>query len=307
MHSPKVSVIIPVYNTAPYLHEALSSITRQTLQELEIIIVNDGSTDGSGEIIREVAETDGRIKVFEQENRGLSCARNAGIPLAAGEYVYFMDSDDKLELDALELCYQKCEEGDLDFVFFDAENMVVKQTDTPIQNYSRKGQIDESKIWEGKELLDFEIEHYLYRSPVWLYFVRRSYMVSFFQGFYPGIIHEDHLFTVPLYLNAKRAAYISRMFFKRRIRENSIMNSRFTMRNIKGYTVTVDGLLQLSMMHEEWNLTLHKFVAQMLNAVVWEAHRLTFNEKWRTFVLFLRKGWGKYIRLRMWLVFWLKK
>ena len=93
MHSPKVSVIIPVYNTAPYLHEALSSITRQTLQELEIIIVNDGSTDGSGEIIREVAETDGRIKVFEQENQGQSVARNVGLEQATGEYIYFMDSD----------------------------------------------------------------------------------------------------------------------------------------------------------------------------------------------------------------------
>ena len=64
MHSPKVSVIIPVYNTAPYLHEALSSITGQTLQELEIIIVNDGSTDGSREIIHEVAETDDEIMIY---------------------------------------------------------------------------------------------------------------------------------------------------------------------------------------------------------------------------------------------------
>lgn len=117
MHSPKVSVIIPVYNTAPYLHEALSSITGQTLQELEIIIVNDGSTDGSGEIIREVAETDGRIKVFEQENQGQSVARNVGLEQATGEYIYFMDSDDLLSLNALEICYDYCLRLRLDFVF----------------------------------------------------------------------------------------------------------------------------------------------------------------------------------------------
>ena len=121
MHSPKVSVIIPVYNTAPYLHEALSSITRQTLQELEIIIVNDGSTDGSGEIIREVAETDGRIKVFEQENQGQSVARNVGLEQATGEYIYFMDSDDLLSLNALEICYDYCRRLRLDFVFFDGD------------------------------------------------------------------------------------------------------------------------------------------------------------------------------------------
>lgn len=307
MQFPKVSVIIPVYNTAPYLHEALESITMQTLKELEIIIVNDGSTDGSGEIIREAARKDERIKVYEQENQGLSCARNVGIPLATGEYLYFMDSDDKLELDALEMCYRKSKEENLDFVFFDAENMVIKQTETPIQNYSRKGKIDENKVWDGKELLDYEIENFLYRSPVWLYFVRRSYMNSFFQQFYPGIIHEDHLFTVPLHMNAKRVSYIPRMFFKRRIRENSIMNSRFTMRNIKGYIVTVDGLLKLNACHKEWDSILHKFIIQMLNAVIWEAHRLALNEKWKTFCIFWSKGWGKYIKLRIWLVFWLKK
>ena len=108
MQFPKVSVIIPVYNTAPYLHEALESITMQTLKELEIIIVNDGSTDGSGEIIREAARKDERIKVYEQENQGQSIARNVGLDHAIGEYIYFMDSDDLLELNALKICYYYC-------------------------------------------------------------------------------------------------------------------------------------------------------------------------------------------------------
>ena len=100
---PSVSVIIPVYNTAPYLRKTLYSITQQTLRAIEIIIINDGSTDESLSIIRELAARDNRIKIFTQANQGLSVTRNTGIKAACGEFIYFMDSDDLLDANALEL------------------------------------------------------------------------------------------------------------------------------------------------------------------------------------------------------------
>lgn len=106
----KVSVVIPVYNTEKYVREAVESIMNQTLRELEIIIINDGSTDNSLQVAEELAAADSRIQVYSQTNRGLSMARNAGITHAHGRYIYFMDSDDLLEKDAMELCYSKCEE-----------------------------------------------------------------------------------------------------------------------------------------------------------------------------------------------------
>ena len=118
----KVSVVIPVYNTEKYVREAVESIMNQTLRELEIIIINDGSTDNSLQVAEELAAADSRIQVYSQTNRGLSMARNAGITHAHGRYIYFMDSDDLLEKDAMELCYSKCEEKELDFVFFDAQS-----------------------------------------------------------------------------------------------------------------------------------------------------------------------------------------
>lgn len=114
---PKVSVIIPVYNTCNYVQEALESICRQTLTDLEIIVIDDGSTDGSREVIDKIAATDSRIQVYGQTNQGLSVTRNEGLKYAVGEYIYFMDSDDLLEPDALELCYNKCIAEALDFVF----------------------------------------------------------------------------------------------------------------------------------------------------------------------------------------------
>jgi glycosyltransferase involved in cell wall biosynthesis len=94
MKNPKISIIIPVYNTIRYLEKCIASITNQTYQNLEIIIVDDGSTDGSSELADRLKETDDRIKVIHQENGGASKARNHGIKVATGEYLGFIDSDD---------------------------------------------------------------------------------------------------------------------------------------------------------------------------------------------------------------------
>ena len=100
----KVSVVIPVYNVMPYLERCVQSVVRQTYQNLEIILVDDGSTDGSGKLCDKIAGTDQRIRVIHQKNQGLSGARNTGIRQATGEYVVFLDSDDEWLLsDGLEV------------------------------------------------------------------------------------------------------------------------------------------------------------------------------------------------------------
>lgn len=103
---PKVSVIIPVYNVEKYLRECLDSIINQTLKDIEIICVNDGSTDGSFDILNKYAEKDDRIKVIDKENEGAGAARNAGLKIAAGDYVLFFDADDYMAITALEKLYK---------------------------------------------------------------------------------------------------------------------------------------------------------------------------------------------------------
>ena len=116
--SKKVSVIVPIYNAAPYLTKCLDSIVNQTYKNLEIILVNDGSTDNSAEIINQYAQRDNRILVITQENRGLGPARNSGIDQATGDLIAFIDSDDWLELTAYEECVALQEEYDCDFVSY---------------------------------------------------------------------------------------------------------------------------------------------------------------------------------------------
>jgi len=114
----KISVIIPVYNTEKYLKECLESIINQTLTDIEIICINDGSTDNSLDILNSYANSDKRIKVFSQKNQGQGTARNYGMKIATGDYIHFMDSDDILELNTFEDSYRICEEKNLDFIFF---------------------------------------------------------------------------------------------------------------------------------------------------------------------------------------------
>ena len=92
----KISVIIPVYNAEPYIRQCLQSVIRQTCRNLEILVIDDGSTDRSAKICRELSLTDNRIQVYGQKNGGISRARNHGLEIAAGEYIFFLDSDDAI-------------------------------------------------------------------------------------------------------------------------------------------------------------------------------------------------------------------
>lgn len=113
---PAVSVVIPVYNSEKYVEKCICSVMEQTLSELEIIIINDGSTDESGRILRELTQKDSRIVLLEQANQGVAAARNQGVEKATGKYITFVDGDDYLQEDYIELMYNLAEKETLDMV-----------------------------------------------------------------------------------------------------------------------------------------------------------------------------------------------
>ena len=120
----KVSVIIPVYNVEKYLEECLDSVVNQTLKEIEIICINDGSIDNSVKILEKYRDKYSNIKVINQKNLGVGRARNVGVKLAKGEYIFFLDSDDYIEVDALEKCYIEAKQHRLDVVLIDSKSYV---------------------------------------------------------------------------------------------------------------------------------------------------------------------------------------
>lgn len=302
---PKVSVIIPVYNTAPYLEESLSSIVNQTLRDIEIIIVDDGSSDGSSDVIEKFANNETRITCIKQENKGLSEARNIGLSKARGKYLYFMDSDDILDNDCFEKCYSKCEEFKLDFICFDALNFGTDRAN--ILDYDRSGVLLEDCIYSGKELFEILLVNGQYRSPVWLNFVNLDFVKHWFSGFYKGILHEDHLFTVLLYLNTNRCEYINRKFFKRRLRHNSIMTSSFTYKNFEGYKITAEELIKKSLENPELSTLINIFIIQLLNAVIWQSYVLSLKNKIYIILWLIRINRINRIKLRNIIVLFFKR
>ena len=150
---PKVSVIVPVYNTERYLRECLDSIKNQTLTDIEIICVDDGSPDNCGKILDEYAANDSRFIVIHQDNKGIGASRNCGLEKSTGEYITFVDSDDYLQLDAYETAYNSAKKDDADILQFQVQKFQDGEDARVIENndYSEGYFVDNKDyFFEGK-------------------------------------------------------------------------------------------------------------------------------------------------------------
>lgn len=262
--SPKVSVIIPVYNTEEYLTECLQSILNQTFGDIEVIAINDGSTDGSLTILESFADIDNRVSVFSQTNMGQSVARNVGIEKARGEFIYFMDSDDVLSKTALEKCFERIINQQLDFVFFNASILESDGENRLAFDYKR-AYIDNSQVYNGVEILSYLITNNCYQCSPCLHFISTKLIKQNNLRFHPGIIHEDELFFALLYFHAKRVGYINEHLFKRRVRAGSVMTSSFSMRNVNGYLVV---LSQVRAFRKGRGMEVQKVSNELINHIV---------------------------------------
>ena len=281
--TPKVSVVIPVYNTECFVKETVISILSQTLKDIEVILIDDGSIDKSKTVMEKIAENDRRILLISQPNQGLSATRNTGLKLAQGDFIYFMDSDDVLESDALSECYQKCILEQLDFVFFNAD-ILKGGGNSESFNYTRNV-MNPEKIYLGIDALKEQVNASEFRSSVCLNFISREYLQKIKLNFYPNILHEDQLFTFLLYADAKRVGYIDKTFFHRRVRSDSIMTRNFTMKNMNGYFTVSAQLSQRKKLMAQEREIIELFLSQILNAAVWNAHKMPLKDRLKTFFL----------------------
>ena len=304
--SPKISVIIPVYNTAPYLQESVGSIMNQSLRDIEILIINDGSTDNSGEIIHELASVDNRIHVYEQRNQGQSVARNVGLKYATGEYVYFMDSDDVLSLDALEKLYGRCHGKQFDVLFFDADILYEDGQSPLCWDYHRTDSYDERMVYQGTSLLEDMLSHRTYRAAPWLYLVSRDYLMHHRLLFYPGIIHEDELFSVLMLIQSHRIGCLNHSLVKHRVRANSTMTKKYSIRNVYCYLTVLDELFSYSRTHLAVLPLIRQYASYTLNGVFETAFKLSFIHKCKVYSLCLNSGYLRYVDTKVLMKFWLK-
>ena len=262
---PKVSVIIPVYNTEKYLCQCLDSVINQSLREIEIICVDDGSTDGSGCILEKYRAEDARINVIRQSNAGLSGARNTGLRAARGEYVFFIDSDDYVETNALEFVYKEAKRDRLDILFFDGESFF----DPPELKDGFVGTdccyrpCEFGGVLNGTDMYVKMRAKGVFRPMVWLQLLRRQYLIEEKLTFREGILHEDILFTTCGTLQAKRVGHRNVQLYHYRRRENSISGSRITFERVYGKYVSLTTLLQYMSEHD-FGSQVHLYMARYL-------------------------------------------
>ena len=220
-----VSVIVPIYNVEKYLDECLNSIENQTKTDgVEIICINDGSKDNSFEILKQHASKNNNIKIINQENRGLSAARNEGMKIAKGKYIMFVDSDDVIVPYAIEKSYQTAEKYDVDIVkynkesFNDGDSFDVNQfvyDDTKVWESTRKNNENPFEVWENAET----------NGPVWNKLFKREFIEKNELRFKENVIFEDCLFLRTAFPQTTRIAYNDNTLYGYRANRNgSIMN-----------------------------------------------------------------------------------
>ncbi len=220
-------MIIPIYNTEAWLEECLNSVCNQTLKDIEILCVNDGSTDRSLDILQKYAEYDKRIIVINQENGGVAKARNTGLKYAKGNYVLFVDSDDFIAGDALEILVREMKERALQILFFNAnviaedgieQEIILRET-----RYFRRSCEYPSKC-KGEDLYRLFWENKEYIVSACLILTERRFLLQNAIAFPEGIMHEDNVFAFECLLLASEAGYLDRHLYYRRMRQGSLMD-----------------------------------------------------------------------------------
>lgn len=213
MSNPLISVVIPVYNTAPYLEKCLESVVNQTYQNLQVIIINDGSTDNSAEICQKFSEKDDRIEFINKQNEGVSIARNIGIEKSKGEWIYFLDSDDFIDLNMFEYLIETVFKKECDVIQFG------------IRSFKNNQLVSERLPSNNKEYTDlrkFIEENQLKPISAWLHLIHTSLVKNNSLYFNENLKHgEDMLFMYSTYSYARKIFVLDKVFYNQVLSPNS--------------------------------------------------------------------------------------
>ena len=220
----KITVIVPVYNVEHYLDKCLDSLVNQTYKNLEIIVINDGSTDNSGIICQEYAQKDNRIIYIEKENGGLSDARNVGLDKMTGSYVTFIDSDDWVELDYVEILYKKIIEYQADI---SVGNYYSYNEDEETYYFHIYGDSYYEKVYDNVSIFENLYESQEMKSFALISACGKLYKAKLFDylRFDKGKLGEDGYFNQKMYLSVNKVVYLNKGLYAYRQRSGSITNT----------------------------------------------------------------------------------
>lgn len=220
MDTPLVTIIVPVYNSEKYLEQCIQNLLNQTYHNLQIILVNDGSTDHSLDICKRI--TDKRVEVYTKQNGGASSARNFGLAHRKGEYVLFVDSDDYLKNNAVETLVSTAVSNHADCVYYEADN-VAENTSIKVKKDGLSHAV-QYPITDGNSLIELILEQKNYHAVPFLYFAK-SCLYDKGLCFEEGIMFEDELFSFELLRMCGKVVCLKQKLYFRNVRSGSVMTS----------------------------------------------------------------------------------
>lgn len=300
-----ISIVIPIYNANKYLRACLESIVTQDSERYEVICIDDGSEDNSLEILNEYRNRFCNFKVIQQEHRGLSVARNQGIKVARGEYIYFVDSDDVVCDGFIEKALTQAKRDEVDVLLFSFENFAddVSTTEKYKDRIMRKKRTqDINLVLSGIEMMKCLLEVNEYYPTVWIQLTKRKLLVENFLLFYKGIVFEDVLYSFRLLYHAKRVRSILDIGYKKRIHEESICGKPENLHNVnslwKNYKKLFVLCEQFSSDDDNYEYVAKTMISKSINQLLLHYERLGNSDK----EIFIR-GLSSWDRIRFELLF----
>ena len=254
----KLSLIIPIYNVEKYIERCLKSCLNQDLpySDYEIIAVDDGSPDNSKEIVQQYQAKYPNLTLIVQENKGLSGARNTGLRIAKGEYIWFIDSDDFIEPNCISYFYQKAHSQSLDILPFSISFLHENKDDKSPCDLKREGM-----PLNGK---DYLLKGYTFFTA-WSAIYRKNFLIKNNLFFMEGILHEDQEFTPRAYYLADRVNYTSRLGYIYYQRKNTISTSNKKRKRGQDLLTVADSLYKFISERENINSEIYKFFIGHIN------------------------------------------
>ena len=223
---PIISIIVPIYNVGKYLPKCIESILNQTFKNFELILVNDGSTDNSGVVCDDYAKKDTRIKIIHKSNGGVSSARNAGLYVAKGKYIGFVDPDDYIDKDMFEVLYKLCEQNNADIA-------ICKNCREINGVIDRKNEEVYIKELSNTEAVKEAFKANLYRFALWNKLCRRKCFIDI--SFPEGRIHEDLSVTYRILSNANKVIFTNYVGYIYVKRDDSILTKKYNENRLQSF------------------------------------------------------------------------
>lgn len=277
-NNKRISIIIPMYKVEAFIERCLMSCIHQDIDQsdYEIVVVNDGSPDRSLEIATFIASKHTNIHVFNQENQGLSSARNTGFKKAKGEYVWFVDSDDWIKEDCLQMITQLCKNRNLDILQICAADVC---NNNIVRRFSYA---DEKNVFSGIKAL---VRGIPFCAPFSIY--KREFLIKYNLEFYPGIFHEDNEFSPRAYSFAERVSSLNDLFYFVFQNPNSITRTVNPKKAFDCIIVlnSLHAFMKSKNMSKKESVAFHRLITGTFNAALYDtigisqAERKRFNDE----------------------------